>query len=129
MVLGRRPFSPGPAAGSQTAAEVSAIGVGCGEYDPVTGLYEWYEGGLPPASQAGSKGKRVGRTDLLEQWALVEADFQDTYSLDLSTPGLLDGRSWRWFLTRLYGLLSAESRIARHFAPPPPKQPRTPRRR
>ncbi|NJP70047.1 hypothetical protein [Streptomyces sp. C1-2] len=45
----------------------------------------------------------------------------DVYGLDLSTPHLLDGRSWRWFLTRLYGLLSADSRISRHFAPPPPK--------
>ncbi|MEH0428850.1 hypothetical protein QBB34_21445 [Streptomyces stelliscabiei] len=59
------------------------------------------------------------------QWPLVEADFQETYGLDLSTPGLLADRSWRWFLTRLYGLLSAESRISRHFAPPEPR----PRRR
>ncbi|GGQ38646.1 hypothetical protein [Streptomyces mutabilis] len=54
----------------------------------------------------------------------MEADFQDTYGLDLNDEQLLDRRSWRWFQTRLYGLLSAESRIARHFAPPPPKQPR-----
>ncbi|AQS72346.1 hypothetical protein B1H29_31650 [Streptomyces pactum] len=61
---------------------------------------------------------------MLEQWPLVEADFQDTYGLDLDTPGLLRERSWRWLCTRLYGLLSADSRISRHFAPPPPKQPR-----
>jgi hypothetical protein len=52
----------------------------------------------------------------------VEADFQDTHHIDLSS-GILRERSWRWFLVRLYGLLSADSRIARHFAPPDPKQP------
>lgn len=129
LVLGRRPFSLRPEPGGPSAAEVSALGVGRGEYDPVTGLYEWYEGGLPPASQAQRQGKRVTRTALLEQWPLVEADFQDTYGLDLDAPGLMRERSWRWFQTRLYGLLSADSRISRHFAPPPPQQPRTPRRR
>ncbi|WP_210534266.1 hypothetical protein [Streptomyces scabiei] len=54
----------------------------------------------------------------------MEADFQETYGLDLDTPGLLRARSWRWFLTRLYGLLSAESRVSRHFAPPEPRSRR-----
>lgn len=48
----------------------------------------------------------------------------EQYGLDLSS-GVMRTRSWRWFLIRLYGLLSADSRIARHFAPPEPK----PRRR
>lgn len=68
------------------------------------------------------------RRDLLEQWPLVEADFQEVYGVDLNTPGLLQGRSWRWLKVRLYGLLSAECRTARHFAPPEPKQPSTRRR-
>ncbi|QRV32101.1 hypothetical protein I6J39_17000 [Streptomyces californicus] len=55
---------------------------------------------------------------LLEQWALIEADFQQTYGIDLDTPGLMRARSWRWLKTRIYGLLSAETRINRHFAPP-----------
>jgi len=46
----------------------------------------------------------------------------DVYGLDLSS-GILRTRSWRWFKTRLYGLLSADSRISRHFAPPEPQQP------
>lgn len=65
---------------------------------------------------------------MLEQWPLVEADFQDTYGLDLGDKDLLKRRSWRWLKARLYGLLSADSRISRHFAPPPPKQPRIRRR-
>ncbi|WP_406200166.1 hypothetical protein OG331_25260 [Streptomyces sp. NBC_01017] len=58
----------------------------------------------------------------------MEADFQDTYGLDLDDKQLLDKRSWRWFQTRLYGLISAESRVSRHFAPPPPEQPKYRRR-
>ncbi|WP_327671819.1 MULTISPECIES: hypothetical protein [unclassified Streptomyces] len=52
----------------------------------------------------------------------------EVYGLDLSTPGLLRERSWRWFRIRLWGLVSADSRISRHFQPPEPKGPRTPRR-
>lgn len=48
---------------------------------------------------------------------------QEVYGLDLAAPGLLRERSWRWFLTRLYGLLSCESRTARHFRPPDPRPP------
>lgn len=55
---------------------------------------------------------------MLAQWPLIEADFQQTYGLDLSTPGLLQERSWRWLKCRIFGLLSAETRLNRHFAPP-----------
>ncbi|MFG2963588.1 hypothetical protein ACGFZS_09890 [Streptomyces sp. NPDC048288] len=33
--------------------------------------------------------------------------------------GILQRRSWRWLQARIYGLLSCESRLQRHFAPPP----------
>ncbi|WP_268240581.1 hypothetical protein [Streptomyces camponoticapitis] len=33
-------------------------------------------------------------------------------------PGLLRERSWRWLKVRIYGLLSAETRLNRHFTPP-----------
>lgn len=121
MELGWRPFSPGPEPGGPSIAEQRLFGVGCGEYDPVSGLYEWYEGGLQPTRRQGTA--QVTREALLGQWPLVEADFQETYGLDLSG-GLLGERSWRWFQVRLYGLLSADSRLSRHFAPPEPKQPR-----
>jgi hypothetical protein len=50
------------------------------------------------------------------------------YGVDLEAPGLMQDRTWRWLRIRILGLFSAESRIARHFAPPEPKQPRrTPR--
>ncbi|WP_240981033.1 MULTISPECIES: hypothetical protein [unclassified Streptomyces] len=49
------------------------------------------------------------------------------YGIDVES-GILRERSWRWLQTRVIGLLSAESRLARHFEPPPKKSPRTPRR-
>ncbi|MFD3574777.1 hypothetical protein [Streptomyces sp. NPDC058644] len=50
------------------------------------------------------------------------------YGIDLDAPGLMQDRTWRWLRIRILGLLSAESRLSRHFAPPEPKAPRTPRR-
>ncbi|MFE1349104.1 hypothetical protein [Streptomyces sp. NPDC058757] len=61
---------------------------------------------------------------LLEQWALIEADLHEVYGLDLSAPGLLQQRTWRWLRVRILGLLSTECRLQRHFAPPEPKQPK-----
>ncbi|MQT03856.1 hypothetical protein FF041_27910 [Streptomyces jumonjinensis] len=55
---------------------------------------------------------------LLEQWPLIEADLHEVYGLDLSAPGLMQARSWRWLRIRILGLLSTESRLARHFEPP-----------
>jgi hypothetical protein len=49
------------------------------------------------------------------------------YGIDVES-GVLRDRSWRWLQIRILGLLSAESRLARHFEPPPKKSPRTPRR-
>jgi hypothetical protein len=65
---------------------------------------------------------------LLQQWPLIEADLHETYGIDVEDDHLLQRRSWRWFRTRVIGLLSTESRLHRHFAPPPEKNPRTPRR-
>ncbi|MFE6284345.1 hypothetical protein [Streptomyces sp. NPDC057877] len=44
--------------------------------------------------------------------------------------GILQQRSWRWLQIRIGGLLCAETRLRRHFAPPPedPKHQRTRRR-
>ncbi|WP_269137956.1 hypothetical protein [Streptomyces antimycoticus] len=39
-------------------------------------------------------------------------------------PGFLRERSWRWLRIRILGLLSADSRLARHFAPPDDKAPK-----
>lgn len=60
-----------------------------------------------------------GPAAFLRLWGLVELDFQSVYGIDLSTPGLLHERSWRWLIVRLYGLLSVKSRVQRVLNPSP----------
>lgn len=58
---------------------------------------------------------------LLRCWALIEADFPSHYGIDLSRD-LLKARSWRWLRAKILGLLSADTRLYRKFAPPPKKK-------
>jgi hypothetical protein len=39
------------------------------------------------------------------------------YGVDVEEPGLLRSRTYRWLLVRVRGLLAADTRLARHFAP------------
>ncbi|MCG7203951.1 hypothetical protein [Streptomyces arenae] len=64
--------------------------------------------------------------NLLSLWPLIEADLHSEYGIDVDS-GILRRRSWRWLQARIYGLLCAESRLQRHFAPPP-EQPQQRRR-
>lgn len=56
---------------------------------------------------------------LLAQWALIEADLHDVYGIDVEDRTLMRTRSWRWLQTRIFGLLAADTRIYRVFAPEP----------
>lgn len=56
---------------------------------------------------------------MLERWGLVEADLQDA-GLDLGDPDLLSRRTWPWLRTRVLGLLTADSRLARALNPREP---------
>lgn len=72
--------------------------------------------GLPlwidrPEAQAGYEGG-IRYADLIGHWKLIEADMHEHYGIDLSEPGLLQSRDWRWFKVRLDGLLHIESRLA-----------------
>ena len=67
-------------------------------------------------------------SQILGEWPLVEADLHEVYGIDVSAPGLLAGRSWRWLRVRILGLLSTESRLARYLNPEP-EPPRAPARR
>ncbi|QKW54679.1 hypothetical protein HUT08_21585 [Streptomyces buecherae] len=60
---------------------------------------------------------------ILTHWPHVEADLHEVYGIDVGAPGLLRARSWRWLRTRIEGLLSAESRLARLLTPDPPAAP------
>ncbi|GGO54100.1 hypothetical protein GCM10012286_63070 [Streptomyces lasiicapitis] len=108
MGLGRRPFSTGP--------EPCGAPIGRGEYDEVSGLHEWYEwpaGTGPRTAQAS-----LTWPQLLDQWPLIEADLHEAYGVDVGHRRLMRARSWRWLRVRVLGLLSADSRLARHLASP-----------
>ena len=47
-------------------------------------------------------------------WPFVEADFHREYGVDLADPEVLRGRTWRWFIVRLFGL-SEQSRTWSHL--------------
>ena len=43
----------------------------------------------------------------------------ERYHLDLSEPGLLEQRSWRWLRVRILGLLPVDSRLHMALGLPP----------
>lgn len=49
---------------------------------------------------------------LLAQWPAIESDLQDA-GIDLGDRELLRRRDWRWLRTRIIGLCSADTRLAR----------------
>lgn len=102
---------PGPYSGAEPGgAQIQ----GYGDVDPLTGLHDWYE--LPQARQG-----RGGPTwtQLLEVWALIEADLHEVYGVDVGDEQLLRDRSWAWLRVRILGLLSTQGRLFRHFTPTP----------
>lgn len=93
---------------------------GRGEYDPVTGISDWYEGG----SQA-SAGDGYTLTQIWAYRDLIEADLHAEYGIDadLADPDespSLTGHSWRWLLVRIRGLLDVPgTRLAIALTPDP----------
>ena len=53
---------------------------------------------------------------VVEQWDLLVADFRSEYGIGLA---LGEPLPWREFRPLVVGLLAVDSRIARHFQPPP----------
>ena len=45
-----------------------------------------------------------GWWEILARWVLIEAGFQAHHHIDLTEPSILDGKTWRWFCVRLFGL-------------------------
>lgn len=119
---GRRPKSAlggDPGAGDGATGLDAIAQYGKGELDPATGLFEWYD--LPPDHAArrivedGSQGS-VTILSVVEQWELLVADFRSEYGIGLA---LGEPLAWREFRPLVVGLLATDSRIARHFQPPP----------
>lgn len=64
-------------------------------------MYEWYEADEDGGAGNGAAGLQWA--DILEQWALVEADLQD-HGVDVYA--VRHSRSWRWLQARILGLLT-----------------------
>ncbi len=52
-------------------------------------------------------------TDIVDQWALVEADLHSHFGIDVWDDDLMKARPWVWLQERIFGLLSANTRIQR----------------
>ena len=127
--MGVRGKSPDPAedATGGAAPNGDPNPAGRGDYDSDTGLSEWYE-----------ETEEAQGVTLTQLWAyrdLIEADLHSEYGLDVdleepdSSPALT-GRSWRWFLVRLRGLLEVpHARIVMALTPDEPKPPTVPQPR
>jgi hypothetical protein len=59
------------------------------------------------------RGELLSYDDIFGQWARLEADFHDVYGVDLEA--VFRVKSWRWFMVRVDGLLSCDSRLHRFF--------------
>lgn len=109
------PGSTSPESGGST---VDLSRYGRGEFDPETGLYEWYE--IPSDVYRQVTGQVITWSEILTRWSLVEADLHETYGLDIGDAELLANRSWRWLRVRLIGLVyGSETRLSRALAPDP----------
>lgn len=71
------------------------------------------------------QGEAVTWSALLDQWGLLESCFHSEFGVDLSK--VWRSESWRWFRTRVMGLLASDTALSRAFAPehapPDQKQP------
>lgn len=121
-ILGRREGGPDNDGGGLTGYAAIAK-YGYGRQDPYTGRFEGYD--LPSghaASRSKEDAKGVEWSAVFGQLTLVIADFQDL-GIDL-TAGL-HRLSWVRFEALVQGLMFADSRLARFFAPKPSGQPKT----
>lgn len=77
---------------------------GRGEYDPDTGISDWYE--IPEGQPQGGKPGRRLEWVLAHHYDLLEQDLHEHYGIDLEDEALLAARSWRWLRARIHGLLN-----------------------
>lgn len=96
--------------GGEPDPRVTELGYGCGDLDPDTGLYAWYED-VPDVARGGSR--VLAWSEVFDQWPLIEACFHLHYGVDLERE--VDRRSWRWFRVRLSHLLNSDTALGQHF--------------
>lgn len=92
---------------------------GWGEKDPETGLYEGYD--LPPEMAATEQeGAPIPWASIFAEWDVIEHAFAEI-GIDLEDEW--EQRTWRWFRTRLRGLLATDSILGAKFRPEPATEP------
>jgi hypothetical protein len=77
---------------------------------------------MPPGATA-APGEPVAWPRLIEQWVLIEWDFQHTLQLDAEQA--IFARSWRWFSVRVAGLLSTRGTALNAYFHPPDDEKQT----
>jgi hypothetical protein len=98
--------------GGEQDPRITDLGYGCGDLDPDTGLYEWYED-VPDIARGGARA--LSWCDVFDQWPLVEACFHQEFGIDLSRRKVRRRTTWRTFRVRVSHLLSEDTALRRHF--------------
>lgn len=87
---------------------------GRGDYDPATGLWDWYE--YPPEVQRARDGLSFTWPELFAHWPLICADLHAEYGIDVDS-GILRRRRASWLCDRVLGLLHRDTPLARVMRP------------
>lgn len=108
ILEGGRPPKSGadPAAGAAAAAGPE----GFGDYDPETGLWEFYH------AQTGQQPEGYGWPEILKRWRLIVADLWDR-GIDLADPELRRDRTWHWLQIQIEGLLAVPPQLMEQTVP------------
>lgn len=111
---GRKPGSTGRHDGGpadDVLTDEALNPLGRGEYDPVTGIWDWYAD--PPAGEEDEGGEPISWEQLAAQRPLIVADFASEYGIRL----IIEPVTWVEYVPLLHGLLRADTRLYRRFAP------------
>ena len=84
---------------------------GRGEFDEVTGLWEWYE--APPELLTPS----FSWGEVLTHWDRIQLDLHERFGIDTGDRELLRSRPWSWLRLRISSLLAVESRLVAALRP------------
>ncbi|QDH47619.1 tail assembly chaperone [Gordonia phage Madeline] len=80
---------------------------GGGDYDPVTGMRDWYSVPRAPLSDTAA---RITWPEILEQWVFLAHDLFEVYGIDVES-GILRERPWKWFEDKVIDLLFRGPRL------------------
>lgn len=83
------------------------------------GRYAFYNipSGHAASRTKAEQGEPVRWTEIVEQRQRLVADFRSEYGVDLDDE--FDDMPWPWFEDHVAGLMQANTRLGRHFAPKP----------